>query len=125
MTGANPKLNNRKKGSVYEEKAAAFLIAKKYLILERNFRRKTGEIDLIVKDTEEDAIVFTEVKYRLRKATGYPEDAVTKEKQLRIRRTAEWYIKEKGIPWNTKMRFDVISILNDEIKHIRNAFGGF
>ena len=105
MNSLDPRMNNRKKGSVFEEKAAAFLIAEKYLILERNFRRKTGEIDLIAKDIEEDTIVFVEVKYRLRKATGYPEEAITMQKQLRIRRTAEWFLKEKGIPcWRCRRR---------------------
>lgn len=116
--------NNRYKGTVFEKEAVSFLINKKYTILETNYRRKTGEIDIIAKDPDE-TIVFIEVKYRKNTHHGFPEEAVTKNKQKIIYRTAEWYIKERFLSQNQRFRFDVIAILGDKIVHKINAFGGF
>ena len=118
-------MNNREKGSAYEDLAASFFLKNGYRILERNYRRKTGEIDLIVLDPDGRTIVFTEVKYRKKLRNGYPEEAVNVQKQARIYRTAEWYLLEKKIPSGTPCRFDVISILGNQISQIKNAFGGF
>ena len=116
-------MNNREKGSRYEDQAASFFICLGYEILEQNYRQKTGEIDLIAKDGK--TIVFTEVKYRKNLRKGYPEEAVNYNKQKRIMRTAEWYLKEHRIPFDHPCRFDVINILDGELKHFINAFGGF
>lgn len=118
-------MNNRKKGELYEEASASFLIEKKYRILEKNYRRKTGEIDLIAMDPDRVTIVFVEVKYRTSGAKGAPEEAVGAEKQARIRRTAEWYLMEKRLYGSVRCRFDVISVTNGSIRHIINAFGSF
>lgn len=117
-------MNNRAKGSSYEQQAASFFENLGCEILEQNYRRKTGEIDLIVRDGK--TYVFVEVKYRKNLRKGYPEAAVTPEKQRRIFRTAQWYLVEHNLPiQGTACRFDVISILDGEIRQIRNAFGGF
>ena len=118
-------MNNRKTGELYEKSAASFLCEKQYRILEKNYRRKTGEIDLIALDPDGRTIVFVEVKYRTSTHQGYPEEAVNMNKQQRIRRTATWYLKEKGMIGTVSCRFDVISVTNGEIRHILNAFGGF
>ena len=117
--------NNRVKGSSFEEEAASFFVEKKYTVLCRNYRTKTGEIDLIVRDPGDGCIVFVEVKYRKSMRKGMPFEAVTAAKKARIYRTAQWYIKENRLGWNRRYRFDVLSILNGEITHIKNAFGGF
>ena len=116
-------MNNRQKGSCYEQIAASFFERKGYVILEKNYRRQTGEIDLIAED--HGVLVFTEVKYRAGKSKAYPYEAVNASKMRRIYRTAEWYIKEHHIPAGRPCRFDVVSILGDEVTHIKNAFGGF
>lgn len=116
-------MNKREKGSRYEEIAASFCIAKGYRLLEKNYRRKTGEIDLILQDGR--TVVFTEVKFRSRTRNGFPEEAVNSAKQQRIYRTAEWYLNEMHLPPDTPCRFDVISILDSRVEHIENAFGGF
>ena len=117
-------MNNREKGSSYEQQAASFFRNLGYEILEQNYRRKTGEIDLIARDGR--TIVFAEVKYRKCLSKGYPEEAVSAEKIRRIRRTAQWYLAEHRLPeQGTACRFDVVSILDQEIRHIRNAFGSF
>ena len=117
-------MNNRKTGELYEEATASFLLGKKYRIIEKNYRRKTGEIDVIAEDPDRKTLVFIEVKFRKSLRLGYPEEAVNPRKQQRIRRTAEWYLKEKGL-FGRPCRFDVISIMNGEIRHIPNAFGSF
>ena len=117
--------NNRKKGSAFEEEAASFFISKKYTVLAQNYRTKTGEIDLIVRDPSDGCVVFVEVKYRKSARKGMPFEAVTREKQARIYRTAEWYIRENHLGFDRRYRFDVLSILDGKITHIRNAFGGF
>ena len=117
-------MNNRAKGSSYEQQAASFFENLGCKILERNYRRKTGEIDLIVRDG--NTYVFVEVKYRKNLRKGYPESSVSQEKQRRIIRTAQWYLAEHGLPvQGTPCRFDVISILDGQLRQIRNAFGGF
>ena len=116
-------MNKREKGSRYEDLAASFYEKKGCRVLERNYRRKTGEIDLIVEDG--GVLVFSEVKYRKKARTGFPEEAVNFAKQQRIMKTAQWYLLEKQLPESTACRFDVISILDDHITQIENAFGGF
>ncbi len=116
-------MNNRQKGSCYENIAASFFEAKGYKILERNYRRETGEIDLIAED--HGVLVFAEVKYRAKKSKGYPYEAVNAAKQRRIYRTAQWYMNERHVPVTRPCRFDVVSILGNEVTQIENAFGGF
>jgi len=116
-------MNNREKGSRHEEMAASFYVHRGAVILEKNYRRKTGEIDLIVR--EDTRIVFVEVKYRRELRKGDPSEAVNYAKQHRIYQTARWYLAEHKLPESTPCRFDVISILGNELRHIPNAFGGF
>ena len=73
-------------GRKYEEKAAELLEKQGYFILERNYRCKQGEIDLIGKEGE--YLCFIEVKYRSDLSYGSPLEAVTKAKQRKISRTA-------------------------------------
>lgn len=116
-------MNKREKGSCYEDMAASFCEERGFRLLEKNYRRKTGEIDLVLKDG--GYLVFAEVKFRKRSRTGFPEEAVTFGKQQKIIRTAQWYLAEHGLPEDTPCRFDVVSILGDSIELIKDAFGGF
>lgn len=104
--------------------AASFLTSEGFSVLERNYLRKSGEIDLIALSPD-NILTFVEVKYRKTDRYGQPYEAVTPSKQKRIYRTAEWYLKERGCPPGTRCRFDVISIAGEDITHIINAFGGF
>ncbi len=112
--------NKRVTGSRYEEMAAAFLHQKGYRILERNFRSRQGEIDLIAQDGP--CLVFVEVKYRRNLQSGYPEEAVDERKQRTIRRVAEYYLYSHGYGEDTPCRFDVVAILGDQIRLISHAF---
>lgn len=112
-------IGNRDKGRIGEEKAVKYLKRRLYKILEINYSKSIGEIDIIVK--KGSYIVFVEVKYREDISKGYPREAVTKYKQDKIRKTALYYIAENNIEEND-YRFDVIEILGNKIEHIKNAF---
>lgn len=112
--------NKRETGKVYEDMAARYLIKQGYRILEQNYRTKQGEIDIVA---ESDGIlVFVEVKHRKDTACGYPEEAVTPAKQKTICRAALKYIGSNHQFSGSPVRFDVIAIMDDEIRHIVNAF---
>lgn len=90
------------------------------VILERNFRSRNGEIDLIAKDGA--YLVFVEVKYRATAAKGDPAEAVSFYKQNHIRRTAQYYLYSRRYGEDTPCRFDIVSMLGSEIRWIKNAF---
>lgn len=113
-------MNKRAAGAAYEQKAAEYLEQMGCRILNRNFRCKVGEIDLIAKDQE--YLVFTEVKYRAAESAGYGSEAVDARKQKRIIRAAQWYMQKMHIPQEQPCRFDVISFLGEELTWIRDAF---
>jgi putative endonuclease len=111
-----------KKGKEGEEFAASFLIEKGYEVVERNFRHKRSEIDLIVK--KDNWLIFVEVKFRTSDAFGYPEDFVDYKKSINIVDGAEQYTFDKN--WQGNVRYDIVAIRNIhgqlEIKHIEDAF---
>lgn len=112
-------MNKRTLGTQKERLAAEYLKSQGMRILERNFRCRTGEIDMIAQDG--DTLVFVEVKYRSNDHYGSPLEAVNFRKQNTIRKVAEYYLLCHPID-RAAIRFDVIGILGDRIEHIRNAF---
>lgn len=106
-------------GKKYEALAGNHLEQKGYKILERNHKNILGEIDLICK--QEDIIVFVEVKYRQSAKFGRPIEAITPNKIFRIKKTAMLYLKQKRL-LESNFRFDVIEILDDEIRHLEGCF---
>ena len=113
-------MNKRETGSRYEELAAAYLTTAGYVILEKNFRGRQGEIDLIARDGS--YLVFIEVKYRADAAMGDPLEAVGPKKQQRIRQTAAWYLYRHSLPGDTPCRFDVVGITGGRVQLIKDAF---
>ncbi len=113
-------MNRRKIGAAYEKEAAAYLEKQGYRILERNYRCRFGEIDLVAE--EGDYLVFVEVKYRSGQIKGDPLEAVHERKQRTIRRTAMWYLTEHSISGSSPCRFDVVGITGKKIRLIKNAF---
>lgn len=117
------KKNTRKTGTCYEDLAASYLEAQGMRILQRNFQRRIGEIDVIAQD--KDTLVFVEVKYRSSGVFGDPVESVTFSKQQKIRRMAQMYMNIANLSEDTLCRFDVVAIRGDgEITHYKNAFGG-
>lgn len=99
--------------------AKQFLIEKGYKILDKNYKTKVGEIDIIAMIN--DILVFVEVKDRQTKRFGMPREAITPYKQQKIRTVAMQYLSSKRMT-NMKVRFDCVEILGDTITHIENAF---
>ena len=75
-------MNRRKEGAYYENLVAEYLKTQGYEILEKNYRCRIGEIDLIAKEGE--TLVFVEVKYRRNDKMGDPKEAVNRKKQKKI-----------------------------------------
>lgn len=116
---------NKDIGAFGENITAEFLVSKGYTIIEKNFRCRIGEIDIIAKD--KNYIVFIEVKTRYGNKYGHPCESITLKKQYKIYHTAEYYMVKKKL-YNNYFRFDVVEIvLNDtnnncSINIIKNAF---
>ncbi len=116
-------MNRRQMGAFYEQVAAEYLEERGCRVVERNYRCRCGEIDLIVR--QGDMLVFVEVKFRRDRSMGDPQEAVNGAKQRRIRGAAMNYLAVRHLPPGVPSRFDVVSILGDQITWIPNAFGGF
>lgn len=114
------KKENKIKGQKYEILAQNYLKQHRYSIIATNVSNFCGEIDIIAK--QNDTYVFVEVKGRESTAFGAPYEAVTPNKQNKIRRTAQAYLKSKHLLDICDVRFDVISILDNEIEHLIDAF---
>lgn len=113
--------NKRSVGTAHEALAASWLQERGYQILERNFRNRLGEIDLIAE--KDSVLVFVEVKYRGTNAFGDPLAAVDGRKQRRICRAALGYYADRGYREELPCRFDVIAVYADgRTEHIENAF---
>lgn len=113
-------MNTRKKGTEYEQVAVGYLESYGVKILERNYRNRRGEIDLIGKDGE--YTVFFEVKYRKNDRKGAPAEAVNFRKQKTICRVADYYRMTHGMGEFSAVRYDVVAIEGDKITWYKNAF---
>ncbi len=122
-TVPSPRKWNQRLGSLGESLAACYLEGQGLRILERNYRARQGEIDIVA--MEGPVLVFCEVKARTDAEFGEPEYAVTPRKQHQMRRAAAAYLYEHGIT-DQECRFDVVAILLDReppaINYFKNAF---
>jgi putative endonuclease len=116
-------LNNRLSGAWGEELALRYLTRRGYVLIERNYRTRYGELDLILR--HRNTIVFAEVKLRRGTGFGDPLEAVTPRKQAAIRLLAQQYLSEKE-PEFDALRFDVVGILvgsgAPRVLHVEDAF---
>ena len=114
--------NNTEKGNLGEEIARAHLLKMGYTILEKNWRHKHLEIDIIA--SINSTLVIVEVKLRANAFFGNPEEFVTRSKQKKVIKAADFYIKENNINWET--RFDIVSIIQNpgelKVEHFEGAF---
>lgn len=94
-------------GNAGEEFAARVLEDAGYVILERNYRTKIGEIDIIA--VRDGVLHFIEVKTRSGDEFGYPADAVTDSKQNTIRRSADLYMSRRKLMWRS-VSLDVMEV---------------
>ena len=117
-------VSRQRLGKLGEEAAAKYLQEHGYLIIERNWRCRSGEIDIIARKQEQ--IVFVEVRTRASKSFGTPQESVTPRKQRQVRQTASIYLYQHRIA-DAPLRFDLISIqlMDDgtwDIQHLPAAF---
>ena len=108
-------------GTRGEDAAASWYTKQGYEVVARNWRCREGELDLIVRHGR--TYVFCEVKTRTTSMFGAPVEAVTRDKQMRIRRLAARWL-EDGAPGPAKdIRFDVASVLGPrEVEVVEGAF---
>lgn len=113
-------MNNNLLGNLGEECAVKYLVKNKYIILERNYRCRFGEIDIIAKQGH--TLVFVEVKTRRSTNFGYPVEAITKIKQKHIYNTARHYLLSSKVRYSD-IRVDAIEVYiqgkNFRINHIK------
>ncbi|MSM41377.1 MAG: YraN family protein [Geobacter sp.] len=122
--GGEKGASNQQVGEAGEELAVALLSAKGYRIVERNFRCKGGEVDIVARDGS--TLVFVEVKTRRDLSYGPPQLAVTPFKQRQISKAALFWLARAKKP-DAAARFDVVAITllagaSPQVEHIVNAF---
>lgn len=116
---------NKQFGALGEKLAVKYLKERKYKILEKNYKNKVGEIDIIALDGSE--IAFVEVKTRSAQPYLSGRYSVDKRKQFHIMRAASWYMEVKKT--SLQPRFDIIEVEVERstgelvnIEHFKNAF---
>lgn len=120
---------NNHSGKIGEDYAAALLESKGFVVIERNYHSRWGEIDIIARD--DSYILFVEVKTRAEGSDSHPLEAVTRSKQKKIIKTALQYLSDHAEVAELQPRFDVVGIITrrntmqiKEVIAIPNAFEG-
>ncbi len=117
-------MNRTELGRWGEEQAAAYLEECGYALLQRNFRCRLGEIDIVA--LRDGVLCFVEVKTRSSLDFGLPCQAVGADKQERLRRAAQIYVQRNAVSHRQDLRMDVIEILRlpqgSYIRHVEGAF---
>jgi len=111
-------------GKDNEQVAVDYLQKNGYTIVQRNYRIRGGEIDIIAKDN--NTLVFIEVKSRTSTRYGHAIQSLTRQQQKRLSKTAQTYLHQHNLN-NQPARFDMIAIqknqyMGTEIRLIKNAF---
>ncbi|MGB5339678.1 MAG: YraN family protein [Gammaproteobacteria bacterium] len=121
-------MNTTRRGKDAETRAWHYLQARGLQLLQRNYRCRRGEIDLVLQD--KDSLVFVEVRYRRRPDFGTAAESVDRRKQAKIIACARHYLQTFPATARLPCRFDVVSISGDAeagrqapgIEWIQNAF---
>jgi putative endonuclease len=114
-----PDVSNLARGRWGENLAAAHYRDHGYMVVDRNWRTKSGELDLVLR--RDDLYVFSEVKARRTDRYGPPAAAVGAAKQRRIRRLALEWLEAQRLG-RVDVRFDVVAITGSSIKVYQGAF---
>nr|WP_042183422.1 YraN family protein [Kibdelosporangium sp. MJ126-NF4]CEL15507.1 Endonuclease [Kibdelosporangium sp. MJ126-NF4]CTQ92091.1 Endonuclease (EC 3.1.-.-) [Kibdelosporangium sp. MJ126-NF4] len=107
-----------------EDLAVAYLTGQGLVLLDRNWRCRDGELDLVL--TDGSTVVVCEVKTRAGTGFGLPAEAVDDRKARRVRRLANTWLSTFRVPW-CELRFDIVAITwppteKPRIHHLRDAF---
>lgn len=114
-------MNTRVIGSLQEDFAISYLEENGFEILERNFKCKIGEIDVIAK--KDNIIRFIEIKYRKGNVVGGAFYAINQKKLIKISKIAEFYIMIHNFT-DAMFSIDALIIENENITYLENVFGG-
>ncbi|MBQ9205837.1 MAG: YraN family protein [Treponema sp.] len=120
------RLSTKKVGDYGEDRACSYLKANDYAIIERNFRTRGGEIDIIA--SKDDVLVFVEVKSLPSGNAELLSQKIDLRKQKKIIKTAYFFLSKYRKYNNRKIRFDVIAIDVPDfppVYHIIDAFSEF
>jgi putative endonuclease len=110
-------LKTKEIGDRGEQEAIHYLQEKGFLVLERNYRYRRYEVDIIAR--QESTLVFIEVKRRKNNRFGYPEEFIDEAKLDRIMEAAQAYCED--IDWNGDIRFDAIAISGkNSLEHFKD-----
>lgn len=111
-------------GKLGEDIAIKYLEKHGYHILERNYRKPWGEIDIIAQ--QKDELVFVEVKAQNQEFEWRPEENITQHKKRQLSRIVATYLKANKIPEDQNWRVDVLAITldfktqNASVEHVQN-----
>jgi len=129
-------ISPQKIGELGEKIATQYLKEKGYKILERNFKRRWGEIDIVASPSKKrfwfrskqaKKIIFVEVKSGLKEKGFFPEDRVDRKKKNQLRKMAQIYLSENKIPEGRSCQIDIIAVEFErgskkaKIRHYKNA----
>ncbi|MDO8524755.1 MAG: YraN family protein [bacterium] len=121
---------NQKIGQIGEDIATDYLKKKGYKILERNFKTKWGELDIVA--SHKRTIVFVEVKTLIKKTASefLPEDEITYHKAQQLQKMTQIYLSHKKLPLDVDQQIDIMAIefntIDDYVvRHTENAIGDY
>lgn len=116
-------MNRRQRGQEGEDVAWEYLQRAGFRLVERNFRTRAGEIDLIVE--RRGTLVFVEVRSRSSSRFGTPLESVDVQKQRQVARVAQEFLARRRLG-DRVMRFDVVAVEWQDgpprVEHVENAF---
>lgn len=112
--------HRRDLGAQGEEAVAIWYEARGYEVVARNWRCREGELDIVLRNGR--TFVFCEVKTRTSVQFGTPFEAVTRTKQMRLRRLAARWLEDEAPVRARDIRFDVASVLDGTIEVMEGAF---
>jgi putative endonuclease len=114
--------HTRALGSLAEARAAQFLTLEHgFTVVERNYVCPGGELDLVCLDG--NALVFVEVRSRGASELGDPAETIDGKKRARVIRAARHFLLERGVDESsTPCRFDVVTVVEDLLTYLPNAF---
>lgn len=114
-----PSPSTTERGRRGEERAVRALVGRGLTIVERNYRCRLGELDIVARDR--DTLVFVEVRSRADDSRGSAAFAVDWKKQVQVARVAAHYLTRRRGDWRT-CRFDVVAITGEDVEIVENAF---
>ena len=111
------------RGDLGEDAAARYLESRGMRVLDRNWRYRQWELDLVCRDG--DTLVFVEVKTRVAGSMSAPADGLGRAKRARLVKAAARYLSAKGL-WEEPCRFDLAAVVDTgvsmDVEHTENAF---